>query len=90
MSIDPTVEHTEQVDWETCDECGGSGFACAQCLAETYSFPAPPILPTRERVWDVISIVRDAAPRLPDDASTDDIIDALVDAGVLKLRSDHG
>jgi len=41
--------------------------------------------PTREEVWDVISRVRDAAPRRPDDASTDDIIDALVAANLLQL-----
>lgn len=89
MPTDPTVEYTVGV-WETCERCDSSGFACAQCLDETYSFPIPPELPTRQRVWDVIALVRDAGPRLPNDASTDDIIDALVDAGLLELRSDHG
>jgi hypothetical protein len=43
----------------------------------------PVELPTRQQVWDVIASIRDAAPRLPNDASTDEIIDALVDAGLL-------
>jgi len=50
----------------------------------------PAVKPTRQQVWDVISRIRDGAPRLPNDASTDDIIDGLVDAGLLSLRSDHG
>lgn len=30
-----------------------------------------------ERLWDAIATVRDASPRLPDDADTQDIVDAL-------------
>lgn len=42
----------------------------------------------RARVWRIIADVRDAAPRAADDASTDDIIDALIDGGVLRLATE--
>jgi hypothetical protein len=71
----------------TCDRCGSGSWTCEQCGHDMYSFPLPDEAPTRERIWDVISRVRDAAPRLPDDATTDDIIDALVDVGLLKVAS---
>jgi len=35
------------------------------------------------QAWDVISTVRDAAPRLPNDADTGAIVDALDAAGLL-------
>jgi hypothetical protein len=38
----------------------------------------------RERIWEVIAEVRDTFPRLPNDAPTDDIIDALFTAGVFR------
>lgn len=41
--------------------------------------------PTREQVWAVIADIRDAAPRSENDASTDEIVDALVDRGYLCL-----
>ncbi|GAB2733718.1 hypothetical protein [Nocardioides pakistanensis] len=37
----------------------------------------------RDKAWRVIAEVRDAAPREPDDAPTDAILDALVDSGLL-------
>jgi hypothetical protein len=45
-------------------------------------------LPTREQVCETIAAVRDAAPRLPNDADTEDIIDALVRGGLLRLTPD--
>jgi len=44
--------------------------------------------PARDQVWQVIADVRDAAPRVKNDAETDDIIDALVDRGYLRLAGD--
>lgn len=35
----------------------------------------------RNELWVVIASVRDAAPRTPEDAATDDIIDAILDSG---------
>lgn len=37
----------------------------------------------RDALWETIALVRDAAPRLPDDADTDAIIDAILDSGLL-------
>lgn len=46
--------------------------------------------PTYDQVWDAIVAVRDAAERVHGDADTADIIDALVDAGFLRLRPEPG
>lgn len=45
-------------------------------------------LPTYDEVWQLIAEVRDAAPRFVNDAATGDIVDALVNAGFLKLRDE--
>lgn len=63
-----------------------SGFARAMRVMHQWELDRRP---TREQVWEAISRVRDAAPRLPNDADTDDIIDALVDANLIQLRGDR-
>lgn len=76
----------------TCGEHRTVGPHRAWCFdCSEWCYPGQPCVrcdlpPTREQVWNVISRVRDAAPRLPNDASTDAIIDALVDAGLLNLQ----
>lgn len=42
----------------------------------------------RQELWQIIAEVRDGAPRLPNDASTDDVIDAIIDSGWLE-RLEH-
>jgi len=44
----------------------------------------------RDRAWEVIATVRDASPRVANDASTDDILDALATAGLLAGEADLG
>jgi hypothetical protein len=38
----------------------------------------PYLMPTREALWEAIVAVRDAAPRVPDDADSEDIVDAVL------------
>ena len=44
----------------------------------------------RAEAWDVIAKIRDASPRRPNDASTDDIVDALAAAGLLAASTASG
>jgi hypothetical protein len=39
-----------------------------------------------ERLWDAIAEVRDASPRVPNDAPTDDIVDVAMKAMAAELR----
>lgn len=41
--------------------------------------------PTYDQVWQVIADVRDGAERVVGDADTSDIVDALIDAGYLRV-----
>lgn len=38
----------------------------------------PYLLPTRDALWEAIVAVRDASPRVPDDADSEEIVDAVL------------